>query len=244
MSAPDAGSNSEARKRAQEAQGGSEGVRLTDDETGRLEDALDKSQGDNGCYRHLIGAVEQIIAARLAAQAPGSVPVAPVPGEGANGPRIDAETIAMWGDSIPVDQFMAELERLRRWKAEALPVMAGLQELGKALDLPLGTQVTGPQAVEAVERLREALDLSEGEREDLDTGAGVLLGENVELENDLRETRARLADLRARVGALADEWAELDGGTVGGSYRAGEYAWAFAPALRALLAPEAEGSES
>jgi hypothetical protein len=48
----------------------------------------------------------------------------------------------------------ADVERLARWKAEALPVLNGLQELGKALELPLGAQVTGPQALAEVERLR------------------------------------------------------------------------------------------
>lgn len=46
-----------------------------------------------------------------------------------------------------------EIERLTRWKAEALPVLDGLQELGKALGLPLGERTTGPAALEAVERL-------------------------------------------------------------------------------------------
>src|SRR5690554_5011909 len=46
-----------------------------------------------------------------------------------------------------------EIERLRRWKAEALPVIAGLQELGKALGLPLGSRITGPEAVKRAEEL-------------------------------------------------------------------------------------------
>lgn len=47
----------------------------------------------------------------------------------------------------------AEVERLRRWKADALPVLDGLQELGKALGLPLGSRITGTEALAAVERL-------------------------------------------------------------------------------------------
>lgn len=47
-----------------------------------------------------------------------------------------------------------ELEALRRWKAEALPVIAGLQDLGRALGLQPGTTITGPAAVEAAEKLR------------------------------------------------------------------------------------------
>lgn len=46
-----------------------------------------------------------------------------------------------------------ERDRLARWKAEALPVLDGLQEIGRALDLPLGTRVTGPQALKAIEAL-------------------------------------------------------------------------------------------
>ena len=60
----------------------------------------------------------------------------------------------------------AERDRLRGWKADALPVFDGLQELGKALGLPLGSQITGQQALAAVERLtrerdeaRDALDI-------------------------------------------------------------------------------------
>lgn len=47
----------------------------------------------------------------------------------------------------------AERDELARWKAEAIPVLDGLQEIGKALDLPLGTQITGPQALGAIEVL-------------------------------------------------------------------------------------------
>jgi hypothetical protein len=46
-----------------------------------------------------------------------------------------------------------DLGKLRRWKAEALPVLAGLQELGEALGLPLGTRITGQEAAKAAERL-------------------------------------------------------------------------------------------
>lgn len=48
----------------------------------------------------------------------------------------------------------AEVDRLRRWKAEALPLFDGLQDLGRTLGLPLGTLITGPAAVEAAEALR------------------------------------------------------------------------------------------
>ena len=46
-----------------------------------------------------------------------------------------------------------EIADLSRWKEEALPVLDGLQEIGRALDLPLGERITGPVALAAVERL-------------------------------------------------------------------------------------------
>ena len=49
----------------------------------------------------------------------------------------------------------SELEQLRRWKREALPLLDGLQEIGQELDLPLGTQVTGPKALAAIKALKK-----------------------------------------------------------------------------------------
>lgn len=46
-----------------------------------------------------------------------------------------------------------EIARLTRWKEEALPVLDGLQDLGKALGLPLGERITGPAALAAAKRL-------------------------------------------------------------------------------------------
>lgn len=65
----------------------------------------------------------------------------------------DAEFIAHARTDVPA--LVAEVRRLRRWKAEALPILDGLQELGHALDLPIGERITGPAALDAVERLRE-----------------------------------------------------------------------------------------
>lgn len=53
---------------------------------------------------------------------------------------------------------MGEVEQLRRWKAEATVLFDGLQDLGRALDIPLGVLVTGPAAVEAATRLRADRD--------------------------------------------------------------------------------------
>ena len=61
--------------------------------------------------------------------------------------------------------LVAEVRRLRRWKDEALPVMEGLQELGGALGLPLGTRITGRQAVDAALDLRSEARRLRGEWE-------------------------------------------------------------------------------
>lgn len=53
-----------------------------------------------------------------------------------------------------------ELDRLRAWKQEATPLLDGLQDLGRALDLPLGVLVTGPLAVEAANKLRAQRDIA------------------------------------------------------------------------------------
>ena len=55
----------------------------------------------------------------------------------------------------------AEVERLADWKASALPVMDGLQELGKSLGLPLGARITGPLAYVAAETLNARAETAE-----------------------------------------------------------------------------------
>lgn len=57
------------------------------------------------------------------------------------------------GEGPLLDVAANEVERLRRWKAEVLSVIAGLQELGKTLDIPLGTSITGTEAAERAEAL-------------------------------------------------------------------------------------------
>jgi hypothetical protein len=56
------------------------------------------------------------------------------------------------------EQQRRELEQMRRWKSEALPVIAGLQEVGRALGLRLGEQITGRAAVDAALDLRNEND--------------------------------------------------------------------------------------
>ena len=57
-----------------------------------------------------------------------------------------------------VPWLVSEVERLERWKAEALEVISGLQELGKALGLRPGVQITGPAALAEVARLTAERD--------------------------------------------------------------------------------------
>jgi hypothetical protein len=79
------------------------------------------------------------------------------------------------------ERLTAEVERLERWKFEATEVMSGLRELGKALGLGLGVQITGPAALAEVARLTAERD------------ALIAVG---------KRQAARLA----RVEALAEEW--------------------------------------
>lgn len=80
------------------------------------------------------------------------------------------------GDAAGADNQGTELDRLRRWKAEALEVITGLQELGKVLGVPLGKRITGPAAIEAAEalqaenaRLRQQIAARDALRHQLDT---------------------------------------------------------------------------
>ncbi len=66
--------------------------------------------------------------------------------------KANADYIAA-ADPATILALIAEVRRLQRWKTEALPVLDGLQELGKALSIPLGKRITGPDAVQAAERL-------------------------------------------------------------------------------------------
>ena len=68
----------------------------------------------------------------------------------------DAEFVEAAREDVPwlVDQ----VESLERWKVEATEVMSGLRELGRALGLGLGVQITGPAALAEVERLTAERD--------------------------------------------------------------------------------------
>ncbi|ATW60852.1 hypothetical protein SEA_BENTHERDUNTHAT_82 [Gordonia phage BENtherdunthat] len=55
-------------------------------------------------------------------------------------------------------ELLAEHDQLQRWKDEALPVIAGLQELGRALEVPLGRSSTGPEGAVKAQALRAERD--------------------------------------------------------------------------------------
>ncbi len=76
----------------------------------------------------------------------------------------DAEFIAAT-DPTTVLALIAELRDLRRWKAEALPVLDGLQEVGHALGIGLGQQITGRGAVDAALDLRNERDRAQSDLE-------------------------------------------------------------------------------
>ena len=100
-----------------------------------------------------------------------------------------------------------ERDELRRWKTEALPVLDGLQELGKALGLPLGSRIAGQEALAAVERLTR-------ERDDDRRVADIAVDQKRRLLRERDEARAEVERLRAGIEALADEWQRIpsDGG--------------------------------
>ena len=60
-----------------------------------------------------------------------------------------------------VRERLAEVDRLSHWKAEALPVIDGLQELGAELGIRLGGRITGPDALAAVKALTARAEAAE-----------------------------------------------------------------------------------
>ncbi|AMS03158.1 hypothetical protein BJD61_gp79 [Gordonia phage Obliviate] len=68
----------------------------------------------------------------------------------------NAEFIAAAPDLVR--GLLDELDQLQRWKDEALPVIAGLQELGRALGVPLGRSITGPESAVRAQALRAERD--------------------------------------------------------------------------------------
>lgn len=61
-----------------------------------------------------------------------------------------------------------EVERLRGWKEEAVPILAGLQDLGHALGVPLGHSITGPETAEKARALTAEIERLRGRVDSLD----------------------------------------------------------------------------
>ncbi len=99
----------------------------------------------------------------------------------------------------------AEVEQLARWKAEALLVMTGLQDLGKALNVPLGSPITGETAAKAAMDLRTALD---EERARSARYAQRIADQSRTMQNALdvaiKETEANVGAMLDRLVALAE----------------------------------------
>ena len=71
---------------------------------------------------------------------------------------IEQAMARMASSAADVPWLVGQVESLERWKFEACEVMSGLRELGKALGLGLGVQITGPAALAEVERLTAERD--------------------------------------------------------------------------------------
>ena len=85
----------------------------------------------------------------------------------------------------------AEVERLSRWQSDALPVIDGLQELGRSLGLILGDSVTGPKAHAAAEALKARAETAEAAiarvRELADDHPGTAWNSGLNLRQALRD---------------------------------------------------------
>lgn len=91
--------------------------------------------------------------------------------------RYAQHAITMWaGEEAENGTLQAEVERLQRWKGEALTVMAGLQDLGAALGMGLGKRITGETAAEKARELRAERDAARAELAGLREGLRHILG--------------------------------------------------------------------
>jgi hypothetical protein len=180
----------------------------------------------------------------------------------------DAEFVEAAREDVPwlVDQ----VESLERWKFEACEVMSGLRELGRALGLGLGVQITGPAALAEVARLTEEYDAILTRQSDLLTRTvnalrgnpppltswshhdiPELAAEKVAEVARLTAERDALAAQVARVEEVLDHWRTVDEGNAAYAERIGERSRfadglaSRADMLRAALAdPEADTSDT
>ena len=124
--------------------------------------------------------------------------------------RTDIATAALAAADAVDDRaaLVAGVNRLRAWKAEALPVMDGLQELGDALGISLGQRITGAEAKVAVETLVAQRDEALAEVERIRAGNDRLTKAYVTSEvalSDMEEERdAAITEHTAFVAALLE----------------------------------------
>lgn len=142
---------------------------------------------------------------------------------------IEQAMVRMASSAADVPWLVDQVESLERWKAEALEVISGLQELGRALGLPLGVQITGPAALAEVERLTRVIDakprqplvvlneyLDRTEKAEAEVERLTALVQSTEDKADdylaeiesAHAERDALAAQVARAEALADHWAK------------------------------------
>lgn len=89
----------------------------------------------------------------------------------------------------------AAVERLQEWKDSASDVMLGLQDLGRALGLPLGSSITGTLAAKVAQRLKAKVTRIEVLAEEWANDQGILSPDSRYTRNVLlHELRAALAE--------------------------------------------------
>ena len=98
-----------------------------------------------------------------------------------------------------------EVTRLRRWKAEATEVILGLQDLGKALGLPLGERITGTSAAQAAKALRSRAEGAESAVDRLTDLASDEGHRRINAEAEVARLRAELKRLGLEVANVARE---------------------------------------
>lgn len=116
-----------------------------------------------------------------------------------------------WSRLQRIRELETERDQLQRWKSEALPVIRGLQELGRVLGIRLGTEITGEMAAKVASELVAERDRLHAEVEKLSS-----LGRT---NKWLRDRTDALAEKIQQVQEYADEldnrWEERAASSIG-----------------------------
>lgn len=138
-------------------------------------------------------------------------------------------------------QAEAERDRLRQWKDEALPVLSGLQELGKVLGVPLGGSITGDLAAQAAADLVAERDRLTRAVTTLDRTSDELAG-NV---NTLKVDNDRLRATVQRVEALCSNAEKSQATRIGRDFNGNPFpAILHVEHVRAALAGDDAGDQT